>query len=75
MKACADLYALPEDERIQAIAETAAAGHVVGFIVEDDGKKADRYTAKLTRYPVRVIDRGPGPVPNTVLVRVGHGGA
>lgn len=71
MKAYADLYELPEDERIRVIAETVAAGQVVGFVVDDDGKKADRYIAKLARYPVRIIDQQPGPVPKTVIVRVG----
>ena len=70
MKAYADLYNLPEDERIQAIAATAAAGNIVGFIVETD-EKADRYCAKLKAFPVRVIDRSPGPVRNTIMVRVG----
>jgi hypothetical protein len=70
MKAYADLGDLPEDDRIAVIAKTAAHGHVVGFVVEDDAK-ADRYITKLARYQVRIIDRGAGPVRGTVLVRVG----
>lgn len=70
MKAFADLADLPEDDRIKAIAATAAHGHVVGFVVEDDAK-ADRYITKLKRYNVRVIDRMPGPVKDTIMVRVG----
>lgn len=66
-----DLFALPENERIRVIGK-AARTSVVGFFVETDAK-ADRYIGKLTkRFPsVRVIDRGPGPVPNTILVRCG----
>jgi hypothetical protein len=70
MKAFADLADLPEDERIAAIASTAACGHIVGFVVEDNAK-ADRYVKKLGAYPVRIIDRRAGPVRNTVMVRVG----
>ena len=70
MKAFADLADLSEDDRIAIIAKTAAAGVIVGFVVDDE-PKADRYIAKLSAYPVRVIDRGPGPVFGTVLVRVG----
>lgn len=70
MTAYADLYNLPEDERIKSIAATAACGHIVGFVVEDH-EKADRYVEKLKAYPVRIIDRHPGPVKNTILVRVG----
>lgn len=70
MKGYADLYELPEDERVRVIAEAAALGNIVGFVVEDDAK-ADRYVAKLNAYPVRIVDRMPGPVKNTVMVRVG----
>lgn len=70
MKAYADLYELPEDRRIEVIAQVAAAGNVVGFVVEDDAK-ADRYVTKLKAYPVRIIDRKSGPVKNTILVRIG----
>lgn len=70
MKAYADLADLPEDERIAVIARVAAAGQIVGFVVDDD-PKADRYIKKLSALPVRIIDRGQGPVKGTVLVRVG----
>lgn len=70
MKAFADLADLPEDDRIKVIARTAAEGEIVGFIVDDDAK-ADHYIDKLMAYPVRIIDRGRGPVRGTVLVRVG----
>lgn len=70
MKAYADLAGLPEDVRIRAIADAAAAGNIVGFIVDDDAK-ADRYIEKLKAYPVRFIDRKVGPVEKTVMVRVG----
>lgn len=70
MKGYADLYELPEDQRIRVIAEAASLGNVVGFVVEDDAK-ADRYITKLQEYPVRIIDRKAGPVKNTIIVRVG----
>ena len=74
MKAYADLADLPEDDRIRIIAETAAAGNVVAFVVDDDAK-ADRYIEKLKKFTgVRVIDRGNGPVKETVFVRVGPRG-
>lgn len=77
MKAFADLADLPEDDRIAIIARTASqpdAG-VIGFVVDDDAK-ADRYISKLlaASSQVRLIDRGPGPVKGTVLVRVGPKG-
>lgn len=70
MTVYSDLGDLDEDDRIQIIADTAGTGATVGFVVEDD-RKADRYVRKLGTYRVRVIDRGPGPVPGSVLVRVG----
>lgn len=72
MTVYADLFGLPERDRIDAIGKAASQGALVGFIVEDD-EKADRYIAKLTeKYKrIRVVDRMAGPVPNTVLVRVG----
>ncbi|MDP2319590.1 MAG: hypothetical protein Q8O42_09670 [Acidobacteriota bacterium] len=70
MKAYADLAGMPEDDRIKVIAETAASGEVVGFVVEYEAK-ADRYIRKLEKYPlVKVTHRGPGPVTGTILVRV-----
>lgn len=71
MKAYADLADLPEDARIAVIADTAAHGHIVGFVVEDD-EKANRYIEQLIAdRRVRIVGRGPGPVSNTILVRVG----
>ena len=69
-KAFASLARLTENARIVVIAKTAAAGAIVGFVVEDDAK-ADRYLQKLAAFPVRVVDRGPGPVKDTVMVSVG----
>ena len=67
----ADLGDHSEDERIVIIAAAAMTGAVVAFVVDDDAA-ADRYVAKLTRLPgVRVLGRGPGPVTNTIVVRVG----
>lgn len=67
----ADLADLPEDERIDIIGRMASHGKVVGVFVDDD-VKADRYIDKLvTRYPVRIVDRGPGITAGTVMFRVG----
>lgn len=67
----ADLADLPEDERIAIIARTAAAGNIVGVFIDDDAT-ADRYIDKLVqRYPVRIVDRKPGGIGSTVLLRVG----
>lgn len=71
MKAYADLADLPEDERIRIAAETAAAGHIVGVVVDDEPGKPERYIKKLSAYPIRIIDRNKGPVKRTVLIRVG----
>lgn len=67
----ADLADLPEDERVAIIGQQAAHGKRVAFIVEDE-EKADRYIRKLLLdFEVRVEERGPGPVKNTVYVKVG----
>jgi hypothetical protein len=71
VKAYADLGDLPEDERIRLAAETALRGNVVGVVTDDEPGKPERYIRKLEARGVRVIDRGPGPVKNTVLIRVG----
>lgn len=77
MKAFADLADLPEDDRITIIAQTASApgAGIIGVVVDDDAK-ADRYIAKLLKASsqVRIIDRGPGPVKGSVLIRVGPKG-
>ncbi len=71
MKAFYDLADLPEDERIRLAAETALCGHVVGVVTDDEPGKPERYIRKLEAHGVRVIDRGPGPVKHTILIRVG----
>lgn len=63
-----------EDERIRQIGEAAMAQRkIVGFITDDKPGKADRYIAKLReRYPgIHVFCQLPGPVPETVFVKVG----
>ncbi len=76
MKAFSDLADLPEDERIRIAAETAVStGAIVGIVTDDEPGKPERYIKKLEGYPlIRVIDRGPGPVKNTVLIRIGPKG-
>jgi hypothetical protein len=76
----ADIADFDEDDRIERIGKavmkaprsSADKPVVVAFVVEDDAK-ADRYIKKLQkRFPgIRVIDRFPGPVPDTVSVRMG----
>lgn len=71
MAVYADLYELPERDRIDAIGKAASDGALVAFIVEDDAK-ADRYLKQLhARFKIRVVERGAGPVKNTVYVKVG----
>lgn len=69
----ADIADRTEDERIQIIGHNAM-GHrkVVIFIVEDTGK-ANRYIRKLLQmFPgIQVMQKGQGPVPNTIAVKVG----
>ena len=67
----ADLADLPEDERIAIIGKSAESGKRVAFIVEDTAK-ADRYIRQLLLdFNVRVLERGSGPVKDTVYVKVG----
>lgn len=68
-----DIAGLDEDERIRQIGEkTMGEGQTVAFVTDDEAGKADRYIAKLQeRFPgIRVVNRGPGPVPGTVWVKV-----
>lgn len=63
-----------EDDRIDIIGHRAMVHQeIVGFVVEADGAKADRYIRKLReKFPlIRVIDKSKGPVAGTELVRVG----
>lgn len=73
MEGYADLADLPEDDRIAIIGRTAALGKVVGVFVDDDGEKADRYIKKVLAagHRVRLIDRRPGFVKDTVMLRFG----
>ena len=73
VKAYIDAHNLPEDERIKLMGEMAMQGKVVGFVVEDDDK-ANRYVRKFRQWFPDLIEeqRGPGPVPNTVFVRIGR---
>lgn len=68
-----DMADEPEDERIRQIGEkTMGEKLIVGFITDDEKGKAERYISKLkARFPgIRVIHQGPGPVAETVLVKV-----
>ena len=68
----ADIANLDESKRIDLIGHRVIDHHeTVGFVVEDD-IKADRYITKLQKkFPNIIVDwRGPGPVSETILVRV-----
>lgn len=69
-----DIADEPEDERVRQIGEkTMREKLVVGFVTDAEEGKAERYIAKLQkRFPgIRLISQGPGPVPETVLVKMG----
>lgn len=68
-----DLHAVPEDERIRLIGETAMTGKVVGFMVDEGDGKPERYLEKLKqKFPtITVYSRQPGPVEGVVFIKVG----
>lgn len=80
MTAFADLHKLEEDQRIELIGEATMRGGkssadkppLIAFVVDDDGKKADRYIEKLQKkFPgIRVIDQFKGPTPGAYTVRI-----
>lgn len=63
---------LEEDQRITHIGESAMQKMKVGFVVDDEPGKAERYIEKLlTRFPeLQVTKRFPGPVAKCVSVIV-----
>lgn len=74
LKGFADLADLPEDDRIGIIGRMVMdKGITAAVVVDADPGKAERYEEKLTsRFPgVRVIERVPGPVANTITLKVG----
>lgn len=72
MKAFADLADLPEDERIQLIANTAKhhPGSVIGVAVDDEDEKIERYKKKLRAHGLTIIDVKPGPVAKAKFISV-----
>lgn len=68
----ADLHDLDEDKRISIIVASVASGKTVGFVVDSELGKADRYISKLTaRLPGIIVERmDRGPVKGTVAVKV-----
>jgi hypothetical protein len=69
-----DIASLDEDKRIDLIGHRAMDHkEVVAFVTDADPGKANRYIRKLqAKFPtIRILDRFPGPVPNTVTVKVG----
>lgn len=73
----ADLYRLKEDDRIKLIAHHVMEHRlIVGFLTDSgpgDEGKATRYCEKLLRWfpDVEVISIEPGPVKDTVCIKVG----
>lgn len=68
----ADLADLPEDDRIELIAQAVREGQVVGFFVDAKPKrKAERYLRKLrAKVPALLVDhQGPG-TPGSTFIRV-----
>jgi len=68
-----DVANLKEDARIEEIAANVKLGKTVGFVTDADPGKADRYIQKLkVKIPgIVILARGSGPVPKTVMVKVG----
>lgn len=69
-----DLHKLPEDDRITLIGERATKGERIAVLLErDEPEKIDRYIRKVTeRFPhVRLIAKGPGPVPSVIALQFG----
>jgi hypothetical protein len=65
-------HLLDEDTRIDLIGKHAMAGQKIGFHVDDEPGKADRYIKKLlTKFPELKIEhrfKGPTPGVETVIV-------
>lgn len=73
-KAIIDLYSLKEDDRIDAIGMAAAAGNIVGVILEkNEPEKIARYIKKITeKYKsVRLISQEDGPTKESVVLKFG----
>lgn len=79
VKAFSDLGDLPESARIKAIGKfvmglpaNTGKPQIIGIALEDEAK-ARRYEKKLLkRFPtIKIHDISPGPVPGTVLLRIG----
>lgn len=78
-KGYTDLADMDEDERIDVIGKTIMAQPVtstgepfVAGVVVDNDEKADRYLKKLAeKFPlIRLIERCPGPVENSVTMKL-----
>lgn len=73
MKAYADLASLPENARIEIIAQCVAdEKQTVAVALEKDAKKIARYTGKIhaARPGLIEIEQLAGMVPNTVTLRL-----
>jgi hypothetical protein len=69
-----DLSDVQEDQRIQTIGERAAAGNVVGCMLErDDHAKVERYVEKIRkRFPsVRLIEKTPNKGGKLMVLKFG----
>ena len=77
VKGFADLANLPEDERIDLIGRYVIETKQTVGVLTDSGRgdecKPQRYIDKIKkRFPsVQIIGKEPGPIKNTICIRVG----
>jgi len=70
----ADRADLPENKRIDIIGKLVTdEKKTINVVVDDDGKKVDRYAKKLlTKFPhLIIIEKFKSPVDKTVVLKVG----
>lgn len=65
-----DMHALPEDDRIHAIADRAHRGEKVAVLVDDEPEKVARYKAKLLSRGCVILAELTGPVKGVVTLQV-----
>lgn len=74
VKGYADLGDLSEDQRIQVAGRYAMEhpGKTIALVTDDIPGKPERYVAKIEEwFPlVKIVDRFPGPVPNTTVIKI-----
>jgi hypothetical protein len=69
-----DIADFDMDTRVEMIGhQVTAHQQIVGFITESTPGKIENYISKLKeKFPgIQILSQDPGPIPGTVLVRVG----